>query len=344
MVRTRRAFLRSVGTAAGVAGVAGSTAMAAPSAGQFTLGEVVHTTVTLNVRDGPGTGNAVVDTEPPAMRGTVKDGPVAADGFDWFLVEFDDDRHEGEATGWCATEGTWLRSGYEFDFEFCIYDAVHATDWVNVRDGPGTSAADIGTAAPGDTGNVLAGPAQADGFTWWNVEFHDDADGWVAANWLEEGMLHGCNAAWDTADNRFALGKVITSEASVGTTAERRAVGYSVLNRMARNGTTEVTDEWNAYAHNQDPTAEIRDMATGILRCQEPDDSCGATHFYSPRSMPKEGEDTTGFDTGGGLEWTPGLAERNWVPSWAETYFRSYVVGARQAFFKFYRLPGNGFV
>lgn len=36
----------------------------------------------------------------------------------------------------------------------------------------------------------------------------------------------------------------------------------------------------------------------------------GATHFYSPRSMPKEGESTTGRDVGGGLEQTPGLDKK----------------------------------
>lgn len=341
MARSRRQLLRSVGTAA-LVGLGAGGAAAAPSAGEFTLGEVVHTTVDLNVREAPGTENAVLDTEPPGMRGTVKDGPVVEDGYDWFYVEFDDDRYEGETTGWCATEGTWLESGFEFVHEFCIYDAVHATDWVNVRDGPGTDSADIGTAAPGDTGTVLRGPRQADGYTWWEVEFHDNTDGWVAGNWLAEGTLFGCPSTWDTDDNRWALGKVITSEASVGTTAERTAVGYSVLNRMDRNGTTAVTDEWDAYAHSQDPTSEIYDLATRVLRCEEPDNSCGATHFYSPRSMPKEGDDTSGFDVGGGLEWTPGLSERNYVPSWGETYFRSYVVGARQAYFKFYRLPGDG--
>lgn len=344
MQQSRRDFLKRTGIVAGSATALGAGATGTVSAATFQLGEVVHTTTGLNVRDGPGTGYTVIDTEPAAMRGTVKDGPTYADGYEWWYVEFDDDRYDGTASGWCAKGDAWLESGKEWTTKFCLYDAVHATDYVNIRDGPGTGSSDVGTAAPGDTGDVLEGPRNADGYTWWRVRFHDNTDGWVAQDWLAEGMLYGCNGAWDNSDNQWALGKVITSEASIGNTTERRAVGYSVLNRMDRNGTTDVTSEWDAYAHSQDPTSEIHDLAGRILRCQEPDPSCGATHFYSPRSMPKEGDDTSGYDTGGGLEWTPGLDERNYAPSWSETMARSYVVGSRQAYYKFYRQWGNGSV
>ncbi|WP_135825521.1 SH3 domain-containing protein [Halorussus ruber] len=336
---SRRDFLKKAGVAAGGATVLGASTA---SAATFQLGEVVHTTTDLNVRDGAGTDYTVIDTVPAAMRGTVKDGPAYADGYEWWYVEFDDDRYDGTATGWCAKGDGWLSSGKEWTSKFCRYDAVHATDYVNIRDSPSTSGTDIGTTEPGDWGTVLAGPEQNDGYTWWKVEFYDDENGWVAQNWLEEGMLYGCNSAWDTDSNQWELAKVVMSEASVGNTTERRAVGYTVLNRMERNGTTEVSDEWDAYAHNQDPTDEIYDLAGAILTCSEPDPSCGATHFYSPRSMPKEGDDTTGCACGGGLEWTPGLDERNYCPSWSETMCRSYVVDARQAYYKFYRSWGDG--
>jgi len=343
MTDSRRGFLRKTALA-GTTAALGASALDTATAQEFVLGEVVHTTVSLNVRDGPGTGYTVIDTEPPAMRGTVKDGPAYADGYEWYYVEFDDDRYESEATGWCATEGTWLQSGFTYNYEFDLYDGVHATDWVNIRDGPGTGYSDIGTAAPGDTGEVTRGPESSDGYTWWYVEFHDNTDGWVAGNWLAEGTLYGCDSAWDNSDNRWALGKIITSEASVGTDVERRGVAYTVLNRMDRNGTDYVTEEWDAYAHSQDPTSSAYDLATDVLRCAVADPSCGATHFYSPRSMPKEGDDTTGCACGGGLEWTPGLDERNYCPSWSETYYRAYVEGSRQAYYKFYRKPGNGTV
>ncbi|MFC7081110.1 hypothetical protein [Halorussus caseinilyticus] len=278
------------------------------------------------------------------MRGTVKDGPAYADGYEWWYVEFDDDRYDGTATGWCAKGDGWLTSGKEWTTEFCRYDAVHATGYAAIRDSATTSASQVGTTEPGDWGTLVGGPEWNDGYEWWNVNFHDDYDGWVTAQSLDEGMLYDCNGAWDNTDNQWALAKIIMSEASIGNTTERRAVGYTVLNRMERNGTTAVTDEWDAYAHNQDPTSEIHDLAGRILRCAEPDPSCGATHFYSPRSMPKEGDSTSGCACGGGLEWTPGLSERNYCPSWSETMCRSYVVGARQAYYKFYRAWGDGTV
>jgi hypothetical protein len=339
MQDSRRDFLKKAGVAAGGATVLGASTA---SAATFQLGEVVHTTTALNVRDGAGTGYTVLDTEPAGMRGTVKDGPADADGYEWWYVEFDDDRYDGTATGWCAKGDGWLSPGKEWTTKFCRYDAVHATEYAAIRDSPTTSASKAGTTEPGDWGTLVAGPKWSDGYEWWKVDFHTDYDGWVAAKSLEEGMLYGCNSAWDNTDNQWALAKIIMSEASIGNTTERRAVGYTVLNRMERNGTTAVTDEWDAYAHNQDPTSEIHDLAGRILRCAEPDPSCGATHFYSPRSMPKEGESTYGCACDGGLEWTPGLSERNYCPSWSETLCRSYVVGARQAYYKFYRSWGDG--
>jgi hypothetical protein len=143
-------------------------------------------------------------------------------------------------------------------------------------------------------------------------------------------------------DNILDLAKIIMSEASIGNQTERTIVAQTVLNRMKRNNKEKVKDVWNAYAHNQSPTSEIKGLSRRIFMKEINDISEGATHFYSPRSMPKEGESTTGHDVGGGLEQTPGLDKKNYRPSWSLTFERILNDDVREVYYKFYKAPGNG--
>ncbi len=150
------------------------------------------------------------------------------------------------------------------------------------------------------------------------------------------------------------LAKVIASEAgSVWdvdrwvrcTDEERSAVGWTVLNRVSSGtfGQTvkEVVTAPAQYAHNQEPTSEIRELARKLLEGQIPDATGGATHFFSPISMPKQGESTTGFDVEGGLHVVPGIAKKVYFPSWTKTYtWVGDLNSVRRAYFMFYQLAG----
>lgn len=70
---------------------------------RFGAYDTVTTTAGLSVRDAPGTSSNTIDTAPEGVGGTVLDGPVDADGYRWFEVDYDD----GTSTGWSA--GYWLR-------------------------------------------------------------------------------------------------------------------------------------------------------------------------------------------------------------------------------------------
>ena len=140
-----------------------------------------------------------------------------------------------------------------------------------------------------------------------------------------------------TAKNVQDLARVLMSEASVGNDVERNAVGWTVLNRMSNRNTNSVRSVWRAYARNQDPTEAMKKKAEALLTCKIEDLTDGSTHFYSPRSMPKEGEPTRGYDVAGGLEKTPGVAKRNWSPGWSKTMTYVEIDGARQAYYKFYK-------
>lgn len=146
----------------------------------------------------------------------------------------------------------------------------------------------------------------------------------------------------DTEENIDELARIITSEASVGNDIERASVGFTVLNRMLRNGTTRVSDVSSAFSDNQPPRADAVSLATKILRGELPDPTTDATHFYSPRYMPKVGEPTTGYDTSGGQEQTGKLKKKNYKPEYTKTYIRVKIPGVNDERFKFWREPGNG--
>ena len=148
-----------------------------------------------------------------------------------------------------------------------------------------------------------------------------------------------------TDDNVQALAKVLTAECGpkLCTPQELQAVGSTVINRMNRKGTDSVAD---VVGHHQYAIAKQADpglafMASRLLSGQLGDNTGGATHFYSPRSMPMDGQETAGKDVGGGLEQIAGHASQNYRPGWAKTYPQKQVDGVRDWFFKLYTEPGN---
>lgn len=144
------------------------------------------------------------------------------------------------------------------------------------------------------------------------------------------------------ADEIEAFARVLVSEASVGNRIERLSVGHTVLTRMRRNRATSVRGVWRAYAHHAEPTHALRRLAAELLDGLHEDPTQGATHYYSPRSMPAEGQDTKGFDVRGGLETIPGLATRRHRPGWSLHFEPCDVPGVRPSYFRFFRAAGVG--
>lgn len=110
---------------------------------------------------------------------------------------------------------------------------------------------------------------------------------------------------------------------------------------MRRNGTALVGDV-GGYRDDRDPDDASRQIAQGILNGNIADNTGGATHFYTPLRMPREGQPTGKYDVGGGLESTAGLSSRNYRPFYATQYEAKSVPGVRDANFRFFRAPGNG--
>lgn len=170
--------------------------------------------------------------------------------------------------------------------------------------------------------------------TEWNViGGNDDTAGATGAG---TGHAMADDAALLSDTNVRNLATLLMSEASVGNSTERTAVGWTVLNRLKNKGLTAVDQVWSAYAHRQTPTAPLIALANQLLAGEIADITEGATHFYSPVSMPKEGQATSGFDVAGGLELIPPLTERNFAPSWAKTMRLVEIANVRPHMYKFY--------
>ena len=148
------------------------------------------------------------------------------------------------------------------------------------------------------------------------------------------------------------LARVITAEAGGQSEAAMRAVGWTVRNRMSRADTTHVDRVWSGYAHGTHSSEIARQVAADVIDASSPDPTGGATHFYSPDAMPKQGDPDGCNDVAGGLEQVPGVRgstgapARNYRPSWAAPgqFEPRPVAGVAEHVFKFYRQPGSGHV
>jgi uncharacterized protein YgiM (DUF1202 family) len=159
--------------------VAGDYLTLESTGGGFAIGDlVVVDSGPLNVRSGPGTGYAVIDSLSTGDQGEVIDGPVNADGYTWYEVNYS----YGGYSGWVAGEFLSYAGGGGIG----IGDNVTVTtDHLNVRSGPGTGYAVIDSLNTGDRGVVLDGPTSANGYTWYEINYSFGGySGWVAGEYL----------------------------------------------------------------------------------------------------------------------------------------------------------------
>jgi hypothetical protein len=149
-----------------------------------------------------------------------------------------------------------------------------------------------------------------------------------------------CEAVAET-DCVTLLARIIVSEASVGNEEEQRAVAWTFRNRLDRGLAP------GSYAMDRTPDREwYFELAREILTAPtEADVTKGATHFFSPRSMPLQGEEgrcKTGggiYDCAGGLVFVEGLDAPAYAPFWHLLYEWLPVPGIRKTHFLFYRIP-----
>lgn len=149
-----------------------------------------------------------------------------------------------------------------------------------------------------------------------------------------------CQAAAEM-DCVTMMAKIIVSEASVGNEEEQRAVAWTFRNRLDRGLSL------LSYAMDGTPNREwYFDLSRQVLTAPaELDVTKGATHFFSPRSMPLQGEEERCkenggvYDCAGGLVFVDGLDAPAYAPFWHLLYEWLPVQGIRKTHFLFYRIP-----
>jgi murein DD-endopeptidase MepM/ murein hydrolase activator NlpD len=101
----RRQFLKA--SSASIAGAVGVTAATGTAAAHY-VGLPTYTTTDLSVRDGPGTGYTRIAIAEQYTGGYIVDGPVSADGYTWWKIQYNGDSNNGRVTGWSAEGDGWL--------------------------------------------------------------------------------------------------------------------------------------------------------------------------------------------------------------------------------------------
>ena len=147
------------------------------------------------------------------------------------------------------------------------------------------------------------------------------------------------------AENVRDLARIIASEAEGENETAQTMVTWAAVNRMRNNQFQRVSDVWlnHNFAHKAPPTQTSLRIAEAILSHCALDISQGATHFYTPNTMPKKGDKIPpGVDIRGGLESVPGVTEngkpiQNYAPGWTGSYQRVMVPTVAEKVFKFYR-------
>ncbi|MFA6519194.1 MAG: dockerin type I domain-containing protein [Candidatus Shapirobacteria bacterium] len=171
----------------GFVGSAGAEA-SVPSCDLFSVGDrvEVYKSLSINVRSAAGTTSSVLGSQTSGAIGKVVAGPVTMSGFCWFNVNFD-----SGVDGWAA--GSNLKTSATTNVvpntntpttvacqNFSIGDKVFARRDLNVRRTPSIFGTVLFSLRGGDSGKIIAGPERKDGYCWWNIDFNNTPDGWVA--------------------------------------------------------------------------------------------------------------------------------------------------------------------
>jgi uncharacterized protein YgiM (DUF1202 family) len=152
---------------------------AAPASGFEQGTAIAVTTDAVNLRNSPTTFGSVVTKLYNGDKGSVVGGTKQSDGYTWVETLFGDDR------GWVATAFVGRSTGSpSYSGALAVGMTAEVTsDNVNVRPKASISASVKGQLFTGATVEIVDGPVEADGYTWFDVE-SSSWNGWTVAKWL----------------------------------------------------------------------------------------------------------------------------------------------------------------
>lgn len=166
----------------------GATPAATPlaSAEQFAAGDILTTTVeSLLLRAQPTLDAEALQALSEGTQLQVFGGPEQAEGYTWYEVEVLGT--DESVTGWAATSAAFVDQAVgagdeEFAFESNL---TTATENLRLRAQPTVDAETLQTLAQGTELQVISGPEQAEGYTWYEVDVlgtDETVTGWVATS------------------------------------------------------------------------------------------------------------------------------------------------------------------
>ena len=142
--------------------------------------EVIVAADDLHLRDEPGLAGATLAVLPIGMPLTVLDGPAAADGYTWYLVQASAEVGQG----WIAGEFVVASPGVSATFGLGETVVING-DELNLRDAPSLTGEVVAQLALGTEVTITGGPLTADGYNWYQIGLAGtDGDGWVAGEFL----------------------------------------------------------------------------------------------------------------------------------------------------------------
>lgn len=156
----------------------------------FRKGDAVRVdTDALNLRERPGVDQATIGSLGSGAVGTVVGGPRERENLTWLELDTDLGR------GWCVDVFLAKGDAVPSRRSPTIGDSVFVdTDGVNLRDRPSIDAGVNVILLADESGTVTAGPEQADGLTWYQVESGRGA-GWAASRYLAVGAPDPASAS-----------------------------------------------------------------------------------------------------------------------------------------------------
>jgi len=147
--------------------------------GRFEMDQDVHTTADVWVRERPGLDGTAIKVKAAQSPGVVVNGPVDEDGYTWWGIHFTDE----DLWAWCPEN--WLAAGPPQKFQ--EGDRVEVTaSWLNTRERPDTSSPAVRAMPEGAVGEVVNGPVDSDGYTWWGLHWVNyGVWGWSVEDYLQ---------------------------------------------------------------------------------------------------------------------------------------------------------------
>lgn len=165
---------------------------------RFAIGDaVVVNTDALNLREAPGVDSPVIVPLGAGIAGVVIGGPEVALNLNWFEIE------TPYGTGWCVETFLVNSDGGASPQPPDLGDTVFVnTDSINLRAGPSVIDDVVARLFLAETGEVIAGPSEADGFSWIQLQTARGI-GWAAVQYL------GIETPDPALGVRFAIGDIV---------------------------------------------------------------------------------------------------------------------------------------